>query len=47
MVLYDSRGVANPSGLTYTEANVRQAVGASGLAMDSGHDFIRRFIHQD
>lgn len=44
MVLYDSRGAAQPSGLTYTEANAKKAVAANGLDLDSGAKFFARFL---
>ena len=44
MVLYDSRGTDNPSGLPYTEANALDAVRQNGLDLASGTDFINRFI---
>ncbi len=46
MVLYDSRKLAKPSGLTYTESNVKDAVSRTGLSLPGGNDFIQRFIHQ-
>ncbi|WP_028585377.1 cofactor-independent phosphoglycerate mutase [Desulfogranum mediterraneum] len=47
MVLYDSRGVAAPSGVGYTEANVLAAVEESGLRLESGAAFFNRFMEQD
>jgi 2,3-bisphosphoglycerate-independent phosphoglycerate mutase len=47
MFLYDSRGVAHPSGRTYTEANVLAAVEENGLKLDSGARFFRRFVEQE
>lgn len=46
MFLYDSRGINNPSGRPYTEANVLAAVEANGLKLDSGAAFFRRFVEQ-
>jgi len=47
MFLYDSRGVAAPSGRTYTEANVLVAVRENGLELPSGAAFFRRFVEQE
>ena len=47
MVLYDSRGINNPSGLAYTEANVQDAVRKNGLNLSNGTDFIDRFMNPD
>lgn len=47
MFLYDSRGVAVPSGRTYTEANVLAAVQENGLDLASGAAFFRRFVEQE
>ena len=47
MVMYDSRKLTEPSGLPYTESNVKDAVSKTGLNLPSGNDFIRRFIHKD
>jgi 2,3-bisphosphoglycerate-independent phosphoglycerate mutase len=47
MFLYDSRGVAAPSGRTYTEANVLAAVQENGLELPSGAAFFRRFVEQE
>lgn len=47
MFLYDSRGVAKPSGRTYTEANVLAAVEENGLDLSSGAAFFRRFVEQE
>ena len=46
MFIYDSRGVASPSGLPYTEANVIEAVQSNGLDLSSGTVFFQRFIEQ-
>lgn len=46
MFIYDSRGIANPSGRTYTEANVLAAVEENGLKLESGAAFFRRFVEQ-
>ncbi|PIE69081.1 MAG: cofactor-independent phosphoglycerate mutase [Deltaproteobacteria bacterium] len=47
MFIYDSRGVEQPSGLTYSEDNVKQAVAANGLHLPSGAAFFRRFVNQE
>ncbi|MDX9835042.1 MAG: cofactor-independent phosphoglycerate mutase [Desulfobulbus sp.] len=47
LFLYDSRGIAAPSGLAYTEANVLAAVGRNGLDLPSGAAFFRRFVEQE
>jgi 2,3-bisphosphoglycerate-independent phosphoglycerate mutase len=47
MFIYDSRGVSQPSGRTYTEANVLAAVDENGLQLDSGARFFRRFVEQE
>ena len=47
LFLYDSRGVAAPSGLAYTEANVEKAVARNGLDLPSGAAFFRRFVEQE
>jgi 2,3-bisphosphoglycerate-independent phosphoglycerate mutase len=47
MFIYDSRGVAQPSGRTYTEANVLAAVEENGLKLDSGARFFRHFVEQE
>ncbi len=44
MVLYDSRGVSRPSGLSYSEANAKAAVMKNGLELASGAEFFNRFI---
>lgn len=44
MVLYDSEGVQHPSGLDYTESNVKKAVEGTELALDSGTAFIQRLF---
>ncbi len=44
MVLYDSQGVKQPSGLKYTESNARLAVGKNGLDLLRGKDFFTRFV---
>ncbi|GAB4335544.1 MAG: cofactor-independent phosphoglycerate mutase [Desulfobulbaceae bacterium] len=46
MILYDSRGVPQPSGLGYTEENARRAVGANGLDLPDGSAFIARFLER-
>ncbi len=46
MFIYDSRGIAKPSGRTYTEANVLAAVEENGLKLESGAAFFRRFVEQ-
>lgn len=47
MFIYDSRGVAAPSGRTYTEANVLAAVRENGLELPSGAAFFRRFVERE
>lgn len=47
MFLYDSRGVSMPSNLSYTEANVLQMAGQTGLDFPSGAAFFRYFIEQE
>jgi 2,3-bisphosphoglycerate-independent phosphoglycerate mutase len=47
MFLYDSKGRVNPSGRTYTEANVLAAVKENGLQLESGAQFFRRFVEQE
>jgi len=47
MVIYDSRGVAHPSGLAYTEANAKQAVAENGLNLGSGAAFFAHFLQTD
>jgi len=47
MALYDSRGVRQPSGLAYTEANARTAVAENGLNLKSGAEFFARFINSN
>ena len=47
MFIYDSRGVAAPSGRTYTEANVLAAVRKNGLELPSGAAFFRRFVERE
>lgn len=47
MFIYDSRGVAAPSGCTYTEANVLAAVRENGLELPSGAAFFRRFVERE
>ena len=47
MFIYDSRGVAAPSGRAYTEANVLAAVQENGLELPSGAAFFRRFVEQE
>ena len=45
MVIYDSRGVDDPGGCGYTEANVKQVVAQNGLELSSGAQFFKRFIN--
>ncbi|MGI6657090.1 MAG: cofactor-independent phosphoglycerate mutase [Desulfobulbus sp.] len=45
--LYDSRGVAAPSGRVYSEANVQAAVRENGLDLPSGEAFFRRLIERE
>ncbi|MGD9950823.1 MAG: cofactor-independent phosphoglycerate mutase [Desulfobulbus sp.] len=47
MFIYDTRGVPQPSGRTYTEANVLAAVEENGLKLDSGAGFFHRFVEQE
>ncbi|MCL2340950.1 MAG: cofactor-independent phosphoglycerate mutase [Proteobacteria bacterium] len=47
MFLYDSRGIAAPSGRPYTEADVLAAVRASGQATLSGAAFFQRFVERE
>ncbi len=44
MILFDSEGVEQPSGLSYSESNAREAVGKNGLNLASGAEFFARFI---
>ncbi len=44
MVLYDSRGVSQSSGRSYSEANAKAAVMENGLELASGAAFFNRFI---
>lgn len=45
MVLYDSNGVEQPSGVSYTESNAKDAVTENGLDLESGPEFINRFFN--
>lgn len=47
MFIYDSRGVADPGGVRYTEETVKAAVEKTGLSLDSGAEFFIRFLGQD
>ena len=47
MFIYDSRGVADPGGVRYTEETVMAAVKKTGLSLDSGAEFFTRFLGQD
>lgn len=47
MLLYDSRGTEQPSGLAYSEANVQRVVAENGLNLDSGARFIARFLEKE
>lgn len=47
MVLYDSRGVDQPSGFSYSEANAKAAVAVNGLNLKNGTEFFSRFIGVD
>ncbi len=47
MVLYDSRGVDQPSGSSYSEANAKAAVAVNGLNLKNGTEFFSRFIGVD
>lgn len=44
MLIYDSRGVAKPSGLSYTEANAKHAVAENGLNLGSGAEFFAHLL---
>ena len=44
MFLYDSSGVQQPSGVTYTEANIIATAGHAGLCLNSGAAFFTRFM---
>lgn len=46
MFLYDSRGVAAPSGRTYTEANVLTEVNDKGRSLLTGAEFFRTFVER-
>lgn len=45
MFLYDSRGVHQASGLSYTETNAKTSARANGLELQSGAAFFAHFIH--
>lgn len=45
VLLYDSRGVKQASGLPYSEANAKKAASVSNLKPVSGEDFFGYFIH--
>ena len=45
MLLYDSRGVQQASGLSYSEAHAKAAVAKNGLSLESGAAFFAHFIH--
>jgi len=47
MFLYDSRGMAVPANLPYTEAHVQAVVQGKGLGPLSGAAFFRRFVEQE
>ena len=47
MFLYDSRGISHPTGVRYTEANIKAEVKKSGLSLDSGAEFFARFLDRD
>jgi 2,3-bisphosphoglycerate-independent phosphoglycerate mutase len=47
MFIYDSRGVTQPAGCTYSEAHVLAAVEKNGLKLDSGAAFFRHFVEQE
>ncbi|MCI5167367.1 MAG: phosphoglycerate mutase, partial [Candidatus Electrothrix sp. GM3_4] len=44
MFLYDSEGVEQPAGCSYTEANIIAAAEQSKLCLDSGAAFFTRFV---
>lgn len=45
MVIYDSRGRTNGSGVPYSETNAKEAVAVNGLELPNGTAFIKRFIY--
>jgi 2,3-bisphosphoglycerate-independent phosphoglycerate mutase len=47
MLLFDSRGVKQPSGRSYSEANAKAAVAENGLFFKSGADFFAYFVRGD
>jgi len=47
MLLFDSRGVKQPSGLSYSEANAKAAVAENGLFFKSGAEFFAYFVRGD
>jgi 2,3-bisphosphoglycerate-independent phosphoglycerate mutase len=46
MILYDSKGIQHPSGLTYTESNAKLAVAENGLNLGSGAQLFARFLEK-
>jgi len=46
MFIYDSRGLASPGCVAYTEKNVRDAVNKSGLELAGGAEFFARFTEK-
>ncbi|WP_319550486.1 cofactor-independent phosphoglycerate mutase [Desulfogranum marinum] len=46
MLMYDSRGVENPSGRPYTEKEVLTAIEQNGLKLASGAAFFSRFMER-
>jgi 2,3-bisphosphoglycerate-independent phosphoglycerate mutase len=47
MFIYDSRGIAQPGGTSYTEENIKAAVQQNGLNLSSGAEFFARFVELD
>ncbi|CAK8725369.1 Phosphoglycerate mutase [Candidatus Electrothrix laxa] len=47
MFLYDSEGVEQPAGTSYTESNIIAAAEQSDLCLDSGAAFFTRFVTLD
>ncbi len=47
MFIYDSRGVAEPGGVPYTEENIKANVEKSGLNLAGGAEFFARFVNLD
>jgi len=47
MFIYDSRGIAHPGEVQYTEENIKAEVKKTGLNLDSGAEFFARFVELD